>query len=108
MKRYLAVFVLVILSIGITHARIMSDTLVLVQGIITDKETNEPISATLTYEKLPYYDDMGIAKSSSGTGHFRLHLVKSHQYSITVQADGYEKFNQDLLVTVYDGTLELE
>ena len=88
------------------NAFVVSDTLVLVQGSVVNKENNEPIAATMTYEKLPYYDDMGIAKSSS-SGHFRMHLVKSHKYNITIKANGYKTLSQELAVNEVGISLEL-
>ncbi len=99
--------VLTICTIGTSEALVVSDTLILVQGTIVNKENNEPISATLTYEKLPYYDDMGIAKSSS-SGHFRLHLVKSHNYNVTVKAQGFKTLTQELNMDRNTSNLELQ
>ncbi len=98
-------FILLLVAIVPAEAFVVSDTLVLVQGSIVDKESNAPLSATLTYEKLPYYDDIGIAKSSS-SGHFRMHLVKSHTYNITVKANGYKTLNQELTVDQVSDNLE--
>lgn len=99
-------FLLLLLLAGKAETLVVSDTLVLVQGLIVNKDNNEPISATLTYEKLPYYDDMGIAKSSS-TGHFRMHLVKSHKYNITIKAPGYKTLSQELAMNQVSDELEV-
>ncbi len=99
-------FFILLLLAGRTEAFVVSDTLVLVQGLIVSKDNNEPISAILTYEKLPYYDDMGIAKSSS-TGHFKVHLVKSHKYNITIKADGYKTLSQELAMDQVSNELEV-
>ncbi|MEQ9423102.1 MAG: OmpA family protein [Cyclobacteriaceae bacterium] len=106
MKRIITPIVLILLLSQLSQAKIVSDTLIVVEGNIVNKESNEPVSATITYEKLPYYDDMGIARSAS-SGHYRLHLVKNHQYNIHIKADGYKPVSQDLLVSVYDGSMKI-
>lgn len=101
------IFFIVVGFVSRAEVTFTSDTLIMVQGTIMDKDSSEPISATLTYEKLPYYDDMGIAKSSS-SGHFRLHLVKSHKYHITIKADGFKPLVQELDVRTFNNSMEIE
>lgn len=79
-------------------AYIIADTLVTVKGKIIDKETQEPIVGKLFYEKLPYYDDMGIGSSNAEDGSYQLHMIKNVTYNLKVNADGYESVEQEITI----------
>lgn len=76
----------------------IADTLVAVKGTIVDKETQEPIVGKLFYEKLPYYDDMGIGSSKPGDGSYQLFMVKNVTYNLKVSANGYKTLIEEITV----------
>ncbi|MFY0651542.1 MAG: OmpA family protein [Cyclobacteriaceae bacterium] len=101
-------FRLIILSLLLAYANSMNasgilmvgDTLVKVTGTIVDAETKEPVQGKLFYEKLPYYDDMGIGTSRQDNGVYQLFMVKSTSYNLKVSAEGYEEVQEEIVVTI--------
>jgi OmpA-OmpF porin, OOP family len=93
MKCFRAAFFLSILMSNVTcfgnSFTQVSDTRVAVQGKILDQETQEPIVGKLFYEKLPYYDDMGIGSSKHDNGSYQLFMIKNVTYNLKVSATGY-------------------
>ena len=71
------------------------DTLVTITGKMYRAQDSTFISGNLLYEKLPYYDDMGIA-SVGPDGSFALNLVKGETYNFSVSKSGYRKFESKL------------
>jgi len=51
------------------------------------------VSANILYEKLPYYDDMGMA-SAREDGSFTMYLVQGETYNFSVTKPGFKKFEQ--------------
>lgn len=81
-----------------------ADTLIQVSGIVTDKDTSEPISAQVFYEKLPYYDDMGIASAKKEDGTYKLFMVDKTKYMIEIKASGYDPIREEITVASTDGS----
>lgn len=63
---------------------------------LSAKDSSE-ISVTVQYSKLPYYDDMGSAKSSA-TGQFEIYLANDTEYDFTVSGSGFEKLTKKVTV----------
>ncbi len=101
MKRYI-----VVLAAGFFATTSFSqDVLVRVYGKILNKKDSSAISTTLLYEKLPYYDDMGMA-ASAADGSYEFQLIKDTKYNIRVDnLDGYESFLEEINVEDDDGDL---
>lgn len=74
------------------------DILVEVTGKILNAADSTAISANLLYEKLPYYDDMGMTSSSSD-GSFSIQLVQGKSYNFSVKKDGWKPFNQEASIS---------
>lgn len=73
------------------------DSVLTLKGTIYSNLTKEPVpEATIFYEKLPYYDDMGLANANIHTGDFELHLVKNVLYNVRISADGFETFEEEM------------
>ena len=68
-----------------------SDTLVTISGKMYKAQDTTLISGNILYEKLPYYDDMGMA-SVGADGNFELQLVKGETYNFSVSKPGFRKF----------------
>jgi len=84
------------------------DTLVKIHGVVTNKQTSEPIEANITYEKLPYGDDMGIAKSKRESGNYQMYMVKQGKYKVRIQASGYITLNEEMLIDRMNDNMALE
>jgi OmpA-OmpF porin, OOP family len=69
------------------------DSLVRFSGRVLNKETNEPVKARITYEKLPFGDDYGIASTDS-SGRYELMLIVNRNYSFTIKAEGYNSLKE--------------
>lgn len=87
----------------------VGDTLIRIHGTVINSQTENPVKASITYEKLPYGDDMGIAISNAQEGSYQMYMVKNGSYLVRVKADGYITHEQEMAVTTIgdDGTLEL-
>ena len=85
-----------------------ADTMVVVKGTIIDKETKEPVNGKLFYEKLPYYDDMGIGNSKHDDGSYQLYMVKNVSYNLKVSAEGYNPIELEITVKNDGADLTME
>jgi len=88
-------------------AAAQNETMVTVKGKLLSAKDSSAISTSILYEKLPYYDDMGIA-SASGTGDFSFLLVKGVSYNISIRKENFRAFNQEVLVSDADNDLTEE
>lgn len=70
--------------------------LIRVTGAVLDKESKTPIIANVFYEKLPYYDDMGIAATNEQNGVYELFMIENIKYIINVKADGYKTISEEM------------
>ncbi len=84
-------FVAVALSTVVAQS---TDTLVTVKGKMLKLQDSTAISGSLLYEKLPYYDDMGLVSVSS-SGEYEVQLVKGQTYSFSVSKPGYIKYQEN-------------
>ncbi len=78
-----------------THAQVPGDTLVLLQGKMFKAADSTPVVGNILYEKLPYYDDMGMA-STKTDGSYEIQVIKGKTYSLSVSKDGFKKYKQDI------------
>lgn len=70
-----------------------SDTVIVVSGTMYKAQDSTIVSANILYEKLPYYDDMGMA-SAREDGSFTMYLVQGETYNFSVTKPGFKKFEQ--------------
>lgn len=80
------------------------DTLITVQGKVLSAEDSTGVQANILYEKLPYFDDMGLAAANS-SGDFTFFLVKGASYNISIRKNTFENFAQKVTVNDADGDL---
>jgi outer membrane protein OmpA-like peptidoglycan-associated protein len=66
-------------------------------GKILTKADSTPIKARILFEKLPYYDDMGMA-STALEGAYELYLLKGFTYNLKVTASGFETMEIEYVV----------
>ncbi len=84
-----------------------SETFVKVTGkVLNSRDSSAVSAASLFYEKLPYYDDMGMSKSTSSGG-YEFILIKDTKYSFRLSGGGYLETSQELLVSDSDGDAEM-
>ncbi|NMM47118.1 OmpA family protein [Marinigracilibium pacificum] len=62
--------------------------LVRFEGLILDHNSKQPISGKVSYEKLPYADDMGLF-SAGANGYFSFSVLETNTYRIKISADTY-------------------
>jgi len=84
------------------------NNLVRIQGKVIDAATKEPVQADITYEKLPNYDDMGIARSNRETGEYKLYMLHDGNYRIKISASGYPNYTEEITVIDEDADGILE
>ncbi|MEQ6168285.1 MULTISPECIES: OmpA family protein [unclassified Ekhidna] len=95
------IYSVVIFSLAFTataFAQVSSDTLVQVYGNLLKAADSTPVVGNILYEKLPYYDDMGIA-STKTDGSFQIQLIKGETYNFSVNKEGFKKFTEEIQVT---------
>jgi len=93
--------ILLIAIIFFSDQSFAQDTLVKLTGKVIDRETQDPVIASITYEKLPYADDMGIAFSQPN-GDYLFYTIKNASYSLDVEAEGYQKNKSEIKITDQD------
>jgi outer membrane protein OmpA-like peptidoglycan-associated protein len=81
------------MGIGLINAQ--QSTLVTVSGRVLSAKDSSAQSTSILYEKLPYYDDMGLA-SANGEGIFNFQLLASETYIVSVRKDGFLPLSQEV------------
>ncbi len=79
--------------------KVMPADVIVIRGILLDKETGEPIEAKIIYEKLPEGTTVGITKSHKGTGKYEIVLPKGYKYGYRAEVDGYLPINENIDLT---------
>lgn len=82
--------------IGSTFAQ--NDTMVNVTGKVLSAKDSSAVSTSILYEKLPYYDDMGLV-SADGSGNFKFIVVKDVAYNVSINKDAFQPFNQEIKIS---------
>ncbi|MGV3630584.1 MAG: OmpA family protein [Bacteroidota bacterium] len=74
------------------------DPVIIVEGVVKDAETNQPLGATLEYINLGNNNTEGVARSSVIDGTYKVVLPYGSNYSIGAKLQGYysENVNLDL------------
>lgn len=72
-----------------------AESMVKVTGVLYALEDSSIIEGRVLYEKMPYYDDMGMA-SSNKEGVYSIYLLKGNKYNIEVSGSGYESVKSEL------------
>lgn len=99
---------LLLLSTKNVHAQAHEEgTLIRVMGTVVDNESKSPLIANVFYEKLPYYDDMGIAATNQQNGVYELYMLENLKYIINVKADGYKTISEEIEI-IDNGTQLIE
>lgn len=94
MRKILVVSLFSLVFVALVHAQNPTDTLVRVSGKLLNSADSTPVAGSILYEKLPYYDDMGMISAGSN-GTFEMQLVKNQKYNFTVKKDGFKPFAEE-------------
>lgn len=81
---------------------ITEEALIEMKGIVIDSQDSTPVFASITFEKLPYGDNMGFTRVKE-KGDYQLTLIRDNSYNVTVRAEGY--VSQQEVIKV-DGAFE--
>ncbi|WP_424962741.1 OmpA family protein [Ekhidna sp.] len=98
MRKIYSVVIFSLAFTATTFAQVSSDTLVQVYGNLLKAADSTPVVGNILYEKLPYYDDMGIS-STKTDGSFQIQLIKGETYNFSVKKEGFKKFTEEIQVT---------
>ncbi|GMV52724.1 MAG: OmpA family protein [Chlorobi bacterium] len=72
---------------------------VLIRGRVLNKKTLEPIEADIVYEDLLTGKELGIARSSPGTGEYKIVLPAGSKYGFRASADSFISVNENIDLT---------
>ncbi|VXD18565.1 OmpA family protein [Marinoscillum sp. 108] len=78
------------------------DKYVRFNGKVLSQKDSSGISASIYYEKLPYYDDMGTAKSGP-QGNYEFYLINGDKYNFRITLNGFLELTRELTVTNANG-----
>jgi len=78
------------------------DTYVRLTGKVLSAKDSSAVSASMLYEKLPYYDDMGVSKSN-GEGGFEFYLIDGLKYNFKLTAGGFLELTEELTISNENG-----
>lgn len=93
--------------VGICYSQQSEETMIRVYGKVLSEKDSSTVSASLLYEKLPYYDDMGMA-SSSADGSFELYLADQTSYNIRIdEKEGFQPFAKEFSIDDEDNDGEM-
>jgi len=97
----------VLLSLSILAQDQSANKYIKINGKLLSAGDSSAISASLFYEKLPYYDDMGMS-SSAQDGSFEIYLLDQTKYNFKVEkVSGFQPFADEILVTGQNGEQDL-
>jgi len=100
--KYLFAITITLLSYSIS-AQISNDVFVRLDGkVLNTKDSSFVAGVSLAYEKLPYYDDMGIGKSKA-LGKFEFYLIQGKKYAFRAKKEGFIDKEFEMEVTDEDG-----
>lgn len=71
-----------------------NDKYVRLTGKTLSAKDSSAISVSILYEKLPYYDDMGVYKSTED-GNFEFYLINNDKYTFKITGTGFLEKNEE-------------
>ena len=75
--------------------------IVSITGKLLKDTDSTAVSGNLLYEKLPYYDDVGMT-SIAEDGQFSLQLIDGNKYNFSIKKEGFEDFAQEITAQAQD------
>ncbi len=101
MQKLLLATLLLVLGSSV-FAQENEEKFVKVFGKILNEKDSTGLSASILYEKLPYYDDMGMGKSGTDGG-FEFYLIEGLTYNFTATKTDFETSKIEVEITDEDG-----
>lgn len=92
-------FIICLLLSANCYAQTSSGSMVKVSGTLYALEDSSKIEGRVLYEKMPYYDDMGMA-SSNRDGIYSIYLLRGNTYNIEASGSGYETVKSELVPSI--------
>lgn len=93
MNRVLCLVVFVAIQ---SHAQVTTDVYIQFFGeVISTKDSSKVAGVSVQYEKLPYYDDMGIG-TSKADGKFEFYLIKGLKYNFSFKKEGFIPLQKEI------------
>ncbi len=91
------------------QAESIPDSLIRIHGIVKDVQTKQPISAVLTYQLLPFKNNVGIANTEAESGGYSLYMIAGREYNLQASSPGYLSHNEHIVVSDVneDGVLQM-
>ncbi|MTI39668.1 OmpA family protein [Fulvivirga lutimaris] len=90
-------------SLVTTSVLSQDEEAVVVNAIIIDANTKEPVSSKIKYESLPYGSKIGVFSGDN----FTFNMEGGNDYMIVVNSDGYSAYTETIKVTdATNGTIE--
>ena len=88
-----------------SYGQVSTDTLINVTGKVLSAKDSSVVAANILYEKLPYYDDMGMT-ASKADGSFQMSLIKGDTYNVSINKSGFVNYAQEITITGTGSTRE--
>ncbi len=109
------ILLIIMLIVGFTHTSfgndlylLPGDTIIKIRGKVINSEDSSAVNATILYQKLPYYDDMGMASSKIADGSYEMYMLKNIKYTVQVKAAGFDTIEDEWIVLDNDNNGVLE
>lgn len=90
------------LTISMAIAQSQEETFVKVYGKVLSEKDSSAITASVLYEKLPYYDDMGMGRSGTD-GEFEFFLIQGTSYNFTAKKADFNPAKKEVVINDDDG-----
>lgn len=87
---------------------VTADTMVRITGKVLNTDDTTAVKAVITYQKLPYYDDMGMISAKENTGAYEMYMQNNIRYMVQVKADGFDVYEEEFLVKLGMGSETIE
>lgn len=84
------------------------EKVVYLQGIVRNSKDSEPLEAKIYYERLSSGELLGIARSNSETGEFKIVLPEGEKYGIRAETQGFLPINENIDLRDLENYSEVE
>ncbi|MFT6867975.1 MAG: OOP family OmpA-OmpF porin [Cyclobacteriaceae bacterium] len=85
----------------LSHAQPENANFIKVYGKILNQDDSSAVAASVTYEKLPYFDDIGIT-TSGVDGEFEFYLAEGMAYTFLAEKKGFNQSNKEVVIQDLD------
>ena len=78
-------------------ADVSRDSLVRISGKVFSAIDSSTVQASIIYQKLPYYDDMGTAVANANEG-YEMFMIQKVTYIVSINAEGFDPWEGEMTV----------